>query len=334
MCTPDNFFVKAEREKLTAESSTSNKTGKTSKSFDDIGKMIGQRWNSMQGQEQELAGYKELAKADTERYRKEMEKYKEEMQHQDSKPAAVVTSTTSLSSTPVITTTAANQFSDSEPATVVASTSRLSTPAITIAAASGNGASTVAAGLAVAAAQQQGREGNQRPAHAPAAASSTSIDDQVLKLVLRHQQSTSSPYPKGAILQLLLNQKLSMEQRQQETTEELNQLQLRIKIVDTMIAKEAALGPGGVPNLSSLGPGFGLGSSASHVPPSSTLQQGNSALNALMNSTLGRGAQLSCPQSHPPRYHLVLLLKYPPNPLARRTSWWDSWVCNNSIVES
>jgi len=173
-----------------------------------------------------------------------------------------------------------DQFSDSKPAAaVMTSTSSLASTPVP-GGASGTGASTVAApGLAVEAVQQH--EANQRLAHLAAAASSTSMNDKVLQLMLnQHQQwissySTSAYDSKEATLQLLFEQKLLAEQCQQKMTEELRVLQLKIGLVDTMIAKEAgAPRPGGGADLpSSLSSGLGLGSSASQEPPFLTFQQ-------------------------------------------------------------
>ena len=62
------------------------------------------------------------------------------------------------------------------------------------------GAPTVAGDLVVAAAQQHPDVGNQRPMHvlAAAAANTASIDDQVLQLMTKHQQSNYSARPQHA----------------------------------------------------------------------------------------------------------------------------------------
>ena len=78
-CFQDNFFFQAERAKILAEKPIEQQSDETNKtSFEDIGRIIGQRWRVIETQE--LEKYKKLAKEDNERYRDQMKDfYKDEL---------------------------------------------------------------------------------------------------------------------------------------------------------------------------------------------------------------------------------------------------------------
>ena len=70
-----NFFFREERANILSEST---KTGEGEgdgepTSFEDIGRIIGQRWRAIDPEE--LAKYKEMAKKDSDRYRDEMKNF-------------------------------------------------------------------------------------------------------------------------------------------------------------------------------------------------------------------------------------------------------------------
>ena len=77
-------------------------------------------------------------------------------------------------------------------------------------------------------------------------------DDQILNLLLQHQHQASSAtrnnnasslsaaIPKEVVLQLLLNQKLAVQQRRARLAEELNALRIKAALLDEMLAKEAS----------------------------------------------------------------------------------------------
>ena len=71
----DNFFFREERANILSESTKTEGEGEDAEptSFEDIGRLIGQRWRAI-GPE-ELAKYKDMAKKDSERYRDEMKSF-------------------------------------------------------------------------------------------------------------------------------------------------------------------------------------------------------------------------------------------------------------------
>ena len=74
----DNFFVRAEREKIMSESldkkpSAIKKDDEDKKSFEEVGRIVAQRWRNIE--ESERAKYTELAQADSARYKNEMKNF-------------------------------------------------------------------------------------------------------------------------------------------------------------------------------------------------------------------------------------------------------------------
>ncbi len=71
----DNFFFREERANILSESTKKTEGGEEAEptSFEDIGRIIGQRWRAIDPDE--LAKYKEMAKKDSERYRDEMKSF-------------------------------------------------------------------------------------------------------------------------------------------------------------------------------------------------------------------------------------------------------------------
>ena len=69
----------------------------------------------------------------------------------------------------------------------------------------------------------------------------TSLDDQVLQLLIQQQQQppTVSQALSETILNLAHSRKLSMQQCQQKLSDELRVLQLKMSLLDTMLAREA-----------------------------------------------------------------------------------------------
>jgi len=70
-----NFFFREERANILSESTKKTEGGEEAEptSFEDIGRIIGQRWRAIDPDE--LAKYKEMAKKDSERYRDEMKSF-------------------------------------------------------------------------------------------------------------------------------------------------------------------------------------------------------------------------------------------------------------------
>jgi hypothetical protein len=75
LTTLDNFFFREQRNKI-LETGDGDDDNEKKKSFEDIGRVIGQRWREIAPEE--LAKYQDLAKQDAERYRKEMKVFYEE----------------------------------------------------------------------------------------------------------------------------------------------------------------------------------------------------------------------------------------------------------------
>ena len=73
-CT-DNFFFREERANILSESTKKSEGGEEAEptSFEDIGRIIGQRWRAIDPEE--LSKYKEMAKKDSDRYRDEMKSF-------------------------------------------------------------------------------------------------------------------------------------------------------------------------------------------------------------------------------------------------------------------
>ena len=71
----DNFFFREERANILSESTKKTEDGGDGEptSFEDIGRIIGQRWRAIDPEE--LAKYKEMAKKDSDRYRDEMKSF-------------------------------------------------------------------------------------------------------------------------------------------------------------------------------------------------------------------------------------------------------------------
>mmetsp|Transcript_32786 Transcript_32786/g.55492 ORF Transcript_32786/g.55492 Transcript_32786/m.55492 type:complete len:470 (-) Transcript_32786:1446-2855(-) len=70
-----NFFFREERANILSESTKKTEEGEAAEptSFEDIGRIIGQRWRAIDPDE--LAKYKEMAKKDSDRYRDEMKSF-------------------------------------------------------------------------------------------------------------------------------------------------------------------------------------------------------------------------------------------------------------------
>jgi hypothetical protein len=71
----DNFFFREERANILSESTKKGEGGEEAEptSFEDIGRIIGQRWRAIDPEE--LAKYKDMAKKDSDRYRDEMKSF-------------------------------------------------------------------------------------------------------------------------------------------------------------------------------------------------------------------------------------------------------------------
>ena len=238
-------------------------------SFEEIGRMIGQRWRAIR--EEELAKYKELAKRDSERYREEMKKfYKDELtlmcKEQTAAAAAAVASNNAGDSK-----MPASQFSNT-PSSSLSGSSSLTAFAASSLNMDFSQASQQTMMNSSGQRQDQllnnmlalSRSMNNNPTHNSNTSNmysnsvennqatnnnnqhlsdmDTSMDDQVLQLLIQHQQQqtpTMSQASSEAILKLALSRKVSMQQRQQKLTDELRVLQLKISLLDTMLAKEA-----------------------------------------------------------------------------------------------
>lgn len=211
-------------------------------SFEDIGRLIGERWRNIEPDD--LAKYKELAEADTTRYKKEVDQfYKDELslmclgrtsddpgskgpadQGVDSQGK---TSGELLSATPPKVSSSAAALPN-----VNSQATNLSQQQMPMGA-SGQGSSV--AGMV-----------NQVNSFIPGGMplnpgmSMPSNDDQIFQLLLQHYQQTSpaSSVPNESVMQLILNLKTTFQQRQQKLTEELNTLQLKSSLLDNMLAKE------------------------------------------------------------------------------------------------
>jgi len=238
-------------------------------SFEEIGRMIGQRWRAIQ--EDELVKYKELAKRDSERYREQMKTfYKDELtlmckEQTAAAAAAVASNNTGDSKMP------ASQFSNTPSSSLSGSS-----PITAFAASSLNVDFSQASQQTMMNSSGQRQDQllnnmlalssvNNNPTHNSNTTSNmysnsiennqatnnnnqhlsdmdTSMDDQVLQLLIQHQQQqtpTMSQASSEAILKLALSRKVSMQQRQQKLSDELRVLQLKMSLLDTMLAKEA-----------------------------------------------------------------------------------------------
>mmetsp|Transcript_26063 Transcript_26063/g.55009 ORF Transcript_26063/g.55009 Transcript_26063/m.55009 type:complete len:474 (-) Transcript_26063:309-1730(-) len=306
-----NFFFKAERAKILADTSDGNGT-----SFEDIGRIIGQRWKNIEGDE--LAKYKEMAKKDNERYRDQMKRFhKDELalmcrgystdnplhsqDEGDTKTKNLEDSNMSGMWKLGMNSSKRNTSSSNTDSSYIVTAPALPAPA----AADANQtqmsiASTLMTGNAVnensqsqmtdIIQQQQQQLLNNNLANGESQtgidqsqmqllatgmlnpfqntnlqgmtagmslnpmASTSSVeqnnsppaapnDDQIMQLLLQHLQSSSS-YPNGkkvpneTVVALIVNQKASLQQRQQKLTEELNSLQTKINLLDGMLAIE------------------------------------------------------------------------------------------------
>lgn len=82
-----------------------------------------------------------------------------------------------------------------------------------------------------------------------AGATGSANDDQIFQLLLQHQQSLPVTSPDGrrvpneTIVALILTQKSSLQQRQQKLTEELKTTQLKVTLLDKMLASEMSAVP-------------------------------------------------------------------------------------------
>lgn len=266
-------------------------------SFEEIGRMIGQRWRAIQ--EEELAKYKELAKRDSERYREQMKTfYKDELtlmcKEQTAAAAAAVASnnagdskmpasqfsntpSSSLSGSSPITAFAASSlnvdFSQaSQQATINSSGQRQDQLLNNMLALSSmnnpiHNSNTTSNMYSNSVENNQATNNNNQHL----SDMDTSMDDQVLQLLIQHQQQqtpTMSQASSEAILKLALSRKVSMQQRQQKLSDELRVLQLKMSLLDTMLAKEA------------------MSNMSSHRQYQTQQQQGSSGMSANIDSRL------------------------------------------------
>ena len=239
-------------------------------SFEEIGRMIGQRWRAIK--EDELVKYKELAKRDSERYRDAMKTfYKEELALMCKEQTAAVAEasnnsgelkmpssqfkfssipSSSLSGSSPITASnyAASSLMDlgqsSQQTTMNLSGHRqdqLLNNMLTLSSMNNNpmhNSFTTSNMYSNSFENNQATNNNNQPL----SDIETSMDDQVLQLLIQHQQQQTPTMPQAsseAILKLALSRKLSMQQRQKKLSDELGLLQLKMSLLDSMLAKEA-----------------------------------------------------------------------------------------------
>ena len=235
----DNFFVKAERPKIVAGDFQSN----TKTSFEDIGRILGQRWKNIKPEE--LAAYKEMAREDSDRYKEEMKAFYESE----------------------LTFMSHHNFSNSsnQPSSVAAACGSFNYAAAQPRNEIGTHASAV---VATNSTNRSGIGANM----------SATMDSQILQLVLQ-QQHQSSQYSREAIINLIQTQKLSMEQQMQKLTSELNTLQAKSAFYDTLLANErikqaqvpSSQGQGNVPVPSVGASSLGMGSLGNPSAPAAAL---------------------------------------------------------------
>ena len=236
-------------------------------SFEEIGRMIGQRWRAIQ--DDELAKYKELAKRDSERYREQMKTfYKDELtlmcKEQTAAAAAVASNNAGDSKMPAsqFSNTPSSSLSGSSPITAFAASSlnvdfsqasqqtmmnssgqrqdQLLNNILALSSMNNNLTHNSNTSNMYSNSVENNQATNNNNQHL--SDMDTSMDDQVLQLLIQHQQQqtpTMSQASSEAILKLALSRKVSMQQRQQKLSDELRVLQLKMSLLDTMLAKEA-----------------------------------------------------------------------------------------------
>mmetsp|Transcript_36646 Transcript_36646/g.76896 ORF Transcript_36646/g.76896 Transcript_36646/m.76896 type:complete len:445 (-) Transcript_36646:81-1415(-) len=81
------------------------------------------------------------------------------------------------------------------------------------------------------------------PSVEPKDSSTKKYPGEDFRMLLQHHKLSSSPFQNEAIMKLVLNQKALIEHRQKKVHEEINELQIKNKLLSRMLAQEASILP-------------------------------------------------------------------------------------------
>lgn len=216
-----NFFFSAERANILSEASSN---GEAPPVFEDIGRIIGERWRNTEGGARVY--YNKLAKTDNERYKNEMARFYKDQQVLMCRGLLPVSSP-ELTAAPIV----AQPNRDSQVMDLSQQHQMPSTHAFR----NGTMNNMVLANER----STCGGVTRKNPVLSTHLETTTSTnDDQVFQSLLQHKQSDALSAPNTGIMNLILTQKSSIQQQQQRLTEEINTLQLKDSLLDTMFATE------------------------------------------------------------------------------------------------
>jgi len=223
-----NFFFREERTRILSE----KPEGEGTVSFEDIGRLVGERWRSIDdGSKQKFKG---LASVDSERYRAEMKVYyNDELQMMclglGRKPDGSVASSSESSTLAAV--SMVSSISSSLPAGTDA--------------ASGLGPNVVTSqnGLETLAGMASNLAPNNPMAGYGSAVSSSQVtnlsrlfgDETALRQILQYQSVRNSLNTPSDALVLILSQKAVIQQRERELLEELSQLRTKSALLDSIL---------------------------------------------------------------------------------------------------